>query len=339
MQALVVREPGSVILEDRPVPVPTGDDVVIRPLLVGICGTDLDIIDGVIDPAYVRYPLVIGHEWSGEVVSTGPDSALVAGDRVVVEGVIACGHCAACSEGNTNRCETYDEFGFVRDGAMAQRLVAPDRLVHRLAAEVSLESGALVEPAAVVLRALLLAEPTPGQRTLVIGDGTVALIAARLLRLWSPSSVAVLGRRAAQAELVARAGADRFETEADAFEHPFDLIVEAAGAADAVQTAVRVAARGATIMLLGYPGHDVGVPLPIDDIVNGDLSLRGSFSYTSAAWRRVVELLNSGRLDLDFLVTHRYALGDFAAAIDTLRHAEGERGKVIVEIPSDGPTP
>lgn len=339
MQALVVREPGSVILEERPLPVGTDDEVVIRPLLVGICGTDLDIIDGIIDPAYVRYPLVIGHEWSGEVVSAGPGSALMPGDRVVVEGVIACGHCAACSEGNTNRCETYDEFGFVRDGAMAQRLVAPDRLVHHLADDVSLESGALVEPAAVVLRALLLAEPTPGLRTLVIGDGTVALIAARLLRLWSPASVSVLGRRAAQADLVARAGADRFETDADAFDHQFDLIVEAAGAADAVQTAVRLAARGATIMLLGYPGHDVGVPLPIDDIVNGDLSLRGSFSYTSAAWRRVVELLNSSRLDLDFLVTHRFALEDFAEAIDTLRHAEGARGKVIVEIPSDLTTP
>lgn len=339
MKALVIREPGSVVLEERPSPVAGDGDVVLRPRVVGICGADLDIVDGTIDPAYVRYPLVPGHEWGGEVVSAGAGTGLVPGDRVVVEGIVACGHCLACGSGNTNRCETYDEFGFVRDGAMAQRLIAPARLVHRLEDSVSLESGALVEPAAVVMRALQLAEPAPGARTLVIGDGTVALLAARLLRLWSPASVTVLGHRAAQGELAARAGVDNFETDATVLAHPFDLIVEAAGSASAVQTAVEVAARGAGILLLGYPGHDVRVPLSIDDIVNGDLSLHGSFSYTSAAWRRVVELLNSGQLDLDFLVTHRFALDDFAGAFETLRRAQGARGKVIIEIPSDASTP
>ena len=335
MKALVIEKPGSVILKRRPRLLAGQGDVVIRPLLVGICGTDLDILDGTIDPGYVRFPLVPGHEFSGEVVSAGPASRLSPGDRVVAEGVIPCGHCAECAQGNTNRCNTYDELGFIRDGAMAQRLVVPERLVHRLADAVSLESGALVETAAVVLRALLLSKPTPGRRILVIGDGTVALLAARLLRLWSPSSVTVLGRRAAQAGLATLAGADRFETDAHALEPAFDLIVEAAGAAEAVQATVRLAARGATIVLLGYPGNDVAVPFRVDDIVNKDLTILGSFSYTSAAWRQVVELLNSGRLDLGFLVTHRYPLERFADAFEAVRHSDGARGKVIIEIPSD----
>ncbi len=339
VKALVVREPGSVILEQRATPGAADGEVVIRPRLVGICGTDLDIVAGTIDPAYVRYPLVPGHEWSGEVVSAGAASSLSPGDRVVVEGIVPCGSCPACAAGDTNRCETYDEYGFVRDGAMTQRLVAPERLVHRLSEAVSLESGALVEPAAVVFRALLLATPRAGMRALVIGDGTVALLAARMLRLWSPASVAMLGRRPAQAQLARRAGADRFATDSASFDQPFDLVVEAAGAAEAVQSAVRLAARGARIVLLGYPGNKIGVPLPIDDIVNGDLSIFGSFSYTSSAWRRVVELLGSGELDLGFLVTHRFTLDEFAAAFDALRHTEGPRGKVVVEIPSDTATP
>jgi 2-desacetyl-2-hydroxyethyl bacteriochlorophyllide A dehydrogenase len=339
VKALVIREPGSVILEDRPEPPARDGEVVVRPRLVGICGTDLDILEGTVDADYVRYPLVPGHEWSGEIVSVGAGSALRPGDRVVVEGIVPCGTCPACVAGDTNRCETYDEFGFVRDGAMTQRLVAPERLVHRLADWVSLESAALVEPAAVVLRALLLAPAAEGMRALVIGDGTVGLLAARLLRLWSPASVAVLGRRPAQAELARLAGADRFETDAAFFDHPFDLVVEAAGAAEAVRAAVALAARGGRVVLLGYPGSAVEVPLPIDDIVNGDLSIVGSFSYTSAAWRRVVELLGSGELDLGFLVTHRFALDDFAAAFDALRNADGPRGKVIVEVPSDAVAP
>jgi threonine dehydrogenase-like Zn-dependent dehydrogenase len=142
----------------------------------------------------------------------------------------------------------------------------------------------------------------------------------------------MLGRRPAQSGLAAAAGADRFETDDTALSNEFDIVVEAAGALAAVQSAVAKAARGAKIVLLGFPGHGVGVPIVVDDIVNGDLTIIGSFSYTSTAWRRVVELLNTGRLDLDFLITHRYRLDQWSEAIDALRTATGVRGKVLVEI-------
>ena len=148
MRALTVRSPGEVVLEERADPVARAGEVLVAPVAVGVCGTDLDIIDGRIDPAYVRYPIVLGHEWAGTVV--GGDPAIAVGTRVVVEGVVPCRACGPCGAGDTNRCERYDEFGFNRDGAAADLLVAPVRLVHELAAGVSWESGALVEPTAVV---------------------------------------------------------------------------------------------------------------------------------------------------------------------------------------------
>ena len=113
----------------------------------------------------------------------------------MVEGVIGCGHCVRCAARETNLCETYDEIGFTRDGAAASQIAVPEALVHPLADAVSAQDAVLTEPAAVVYRALAKAGVYPGCRALVIGDGTIALLAVLLMRLWSPAEITVLGRR------------------------------------------------------------------------------------------------------------------------------------------------
>ena len=326
MRALVVEAPGRVGLAERPDPVAGDGEVLVAPVAVGMCGTDLDIIDGRIDPSFVRYPIVLGHEWAGRVVG----GAMPAGTRVVVEGVVPCGRCGACAAGETNLCANYDEFGFTRDGAAADLLVAPARLVHPLAAGVSWESGALVEPAAVVHRALERGRPAPGERVLVVGDGSVALLAAMLVRLWSPATVTMLGAREAQRPLAGIAGIEAFTCDADEAGGEFDLVVEAAGAAAATAAALRAPRRGGRVVLLGFPGQGETVPLDVDGLVNGDVTVSGSFSYTASAWARVVALLNAGRLDLTGLVTHRFPLERHEEAIAALRAPDGTRGKVLV---------
>ena len=332
-QALVVSSPGAMALQQQARPVPGPGEVLIRPAAVGLCGTDLDILAGRIDPAYVRYPLVLGHEWSGTVLASGSGS-LPPGTRVVAEGIVPCGHCAHCRAGQTNLCATYDEMGFTRDGAAAGYAVVGETLVHPLAPSVSMADGALVEPASVVYRGLASITVKPGCRALVVGDGTVALLAAALLGLWSPAEIVMLGRRPAQAALAATAGAARFETEPDAAGGGYDLVVEAAGTTGAVLTALAAARRGGTVLLLGLPPHGATAAVPVDDLVNNDLTIRASFGYTSDAWRDVVRLLNAGRLELGFLVTHRFPLGEWATALDTLRDPDPEspRGKVLLTL-------
>ncbi len=239
--ALTVVRPGNVVLDARPAPVAAPGETLIRPDLVGLCGTDLEIIGGQVDPAFIRYPIVLGHEWTG--IATG-DSPL-AGSRVVVEGIVACGHCARCVRGETNLCETYDELGFTRDGAATALVAVPSVLVHPIAAEVAAEDAVLTEPTSVVYRGLSRAGVGPGRRVLVIGDGTIALLAVYLLKLWSPAEVVLLGRREAQADLAATAGAARFETAADAAGGNYDLVIEAAGA-----TAYTAAAWSDVVRLL-----------------------------------------------------------------------------------------
>jgi L-iditol 2-dehydrogenase len=331
--ALVVAAPGQLGLERRDRPVPGPGEVLIQPAVAGLCGTDLDIVAGRIDPAYVRYPLILGHEWSGTVLA-GCAGPLAPGTRVVAEGIVPCGRCEKCRAGETNLCETYDEMGFTRDGAAAGYAVVSASLVHPLADGVSLGDGALVEPASVVYRGLASVAPAPGARALVVGDGTVALLAVRLLQLWSPAEVVLLGRRPAQAGLAAAAGAARFETDPAAAGSGYDLVVEAAGATGAVLTALAGARRGGTVLLLGLPPHGATAAVPVDDLVNNDLTIRASFGYTSAAWRQVVTLLNAGLLSLAFLITHRFPLSEWKAALDALRDPDppGPRGKVLLDL-------
>lgn len=327
MRALVVESPGHVGLIDIPEPQAQPGEVLVEPLACGMCGTDLEIIDGSIDPAYVRYPLVLGHEWVGRVVSDVPSD-----DLVVVEGIIPCGHCDECLIGATNRCRTYDEIGFTRPGAMAQRISVPEDLVHHLRPPVSMLDAALVEPMSVVWRALSRTTIRNNARCLVVGDGTVALLAVYLLRRFKVASITMLGLRERQRDLALRAGADHYLLQPSSDD--YDVIIEAAGHVDAVKTALSSVARGGSITLLGLPPHGAEVAIVPDDFVNNDIILQGSFGYTRKAWSDVVALLNEGEAAPSFLVTHTFGLGEYEQALDALRHppADEARGKVMVMV-------
>ncbi len=112
----------------------------------------------------------------------------------------------------------------------------------------------------------------------------------------------------------------------------FDLVIEAAGAPAAVLEALRRVRRGGRVLLLGYAGAEARVPFPLDDVVNGDLTLCSSFGYTSSAWEGVVGLLNAGRITPAAVVTHRVALDDHARAFAALAQPVGERGKIILDV-------
>ena len=330
-RALVIEAPGSILLEERTELEPGPGEVLIRSAWCGLCGTDLELLRGEVDPAFVRYPLTLGHEWSGVVEAVGEGVAgLEPGTRCVAEGIVPCGHCASCRAGATNVCDTYDELGFTREGGAGDQVVVPARVVHVLADDVPLLDAALVEPSAVVLTGLEKVRVRPGLRVLVVGDGTIALLAVLLASLWSPAELVVAGRRAEQEELALELGATAFTVGVP--ERGFDLAIEAAGATEAALAAIRSLRRGGTALLLGLAPTGSTLPLPADAIVNDDLSLVASFGYTTAAWSRVVALLNGGRYRPGRIVTHRFGLGEFEQAFAELARPGGRRGKVMLEV-------
>jgi threonine dehydrogenase-like Zn-dependent dehydrogenase len=330
-RALVVEQPGSLALLEREELRPGPGEVLIRPAYCGLCGTDLELRDGAVDTAFVRYPVTLGHEWSGRVEALGEGvDGLEPGQACVAEGIIPCGVCASCRAGATNVCEVYDEVGFTREGGAGDQIVVPARVVHRLADDVSLLDAAVVEPSAVVLTGLEKIQAAHGLRIVVVGDGTIALLTVLLLQLRSPAELLVVGRRPEQEQLALELGATGFSLEAPPT--GFDLAVEAAGSTDAVAVALGAVQRGGTVLQLGLPPAGSTLALPGDLLVNNDLTLAGSFGYTSAAWARVVALLNDGTFRPGRLVTHTFGLEEFGDAFAELAEPTGRRGKIVLDV-------
>jgi 2-desacetyl-2-hydroxyethyl bacteriochlorophyllide A dehydrogenase len=335
-RALVTLGDGCAMLEERAALRGGEDELLVTPQVVGLCGTDLELVDGLVDSGYVRYPLVLGHEWVGRVRETR-SPRFVEGDVVVVEGIVPCWTCAQCVVGNTHLCLNYQELGFTKDGAAADEVVAPARLAHRLGPSVQLDDAALVEPAAVVYHGLSRMPLRPGLSCLVIGDGTIGLLSLLLLKLWSPARLVMWGRRAEQRLLAERSGADEF------FDGPvdesFDLVVEAAGTPDAVLAALAGAKRGGSVLLLGLAPEGVTTPVATADVLNNDLLVRASFGYSAGSWAEVVRLVNAGRFHPGGIITHRFELEDHEQALTVLRHPRsGEaRGKVLLNLSHKAP--
>jgi len=331
MRSLITSGNHSAELIETPDPVAGAGELLVAPIAAGICGTDLEIISGDGDPAFVKYPASLGHEWAGRVIGHGPGVTSPAiGSRIVVTGIIPCQECFECKNGDTNRCLIYDEIGFTRPGAAADLITVPAWLAHVINDNVSDESAVLAEPTAVVAQAFMKANPKPGSKILIIGDGTIALIAATMAKTYSPKLIHMLGLKDGQNEIAKSAGVDQFLTKPT--DDKYDLIIEAAGAPSRISAAIGQLVRGGTLLLLGYPGHQKTADIVVDDVINGDLNIIGSFGSSLAAWEKSVEMLNSGELDLGYLVTHKFKLSDFAEAIEALKSAPAPRGKIALII-------
>jgi 2-desacetyl-2-hydroxyethyl bacteriochlorophyllide A dehydrogenase len=334
---VIIERPGEVALRELDAPSAGPGEVVVRSRAAGVCRTDLEVLHGELDRRWVRYPCVPGHEWSGEIAEVGDGvEGLAPGDRVVCEGIVPCGHCRRCLAGDTNLCENYDQLGFTRPGGYAELVRVPARIVHRLPEHVSFEAGVLVEPASVVLRALERGRLAKGNAVGVVGVGTIGSLAIVLARLFEPAKVVAYGIRSEELELARRLGADEA---VDVSSEPplgqLDVVFETAGSVAAVELATRLVADGGRVVMLGIPPEgQMLASVPANRFSLRDLELIGSFSYTSAAWARVVSLLTDERVDLTPIVTHRFPLDEFQQAFDLLENRNGVVAKIVLELES-----
>jgi len=334
MRAVVIERPGLARLSELTTPEPGAGEVLVRVAAAGICGSDLELLHGSRPARYVRYPVVPGHEWAGTVVRLGPGvEGVAAGDPVVAEGFRSCGACDRCREGRTNLClADYAETGFTHQGAFAEFVCIPTRLVHPLPAGADLEAAALLEPAACVAGGLLEAQLRPGLRVAVVGAGTLGLLAVSILRLASPRRLALIGGRETRLALGRRLGCDETHDinagdSLDSLEECFDLVFEAANRPEAAMTALTLARRGGVVILEGISGA-ARPAIAADLITLKQLQVQGSFGASSSAWRWAVELFAAGSLPLAQLVSHRFPLERFEAAFETLQDRESSAVKI-----------
>ncbi|WP_150306544.1 zinc-dependent alcohol dehydrogenase [Planctomonas psychrotolerans] len=330
MRALTIERPGEYRLANRPRPAVASDEVLMAPLAVGLCGTDLELLDGTM--AYIRsgratLPMVPGHEWVARVVDIGSDVVgFASGDLVVGECSIGCGHCDLCLAGDYNQCGDRRETGVMNlDGAFAGYLVLPASSVHPVPDAVDVEDAVFTEPTAIALRAVLRSSCGEGERVMVTGGGAIGwLIAAILIELYG-ADVAVAepeaSRMARLTELGARA-ARPGET--------FPIVFEASGSAYGVADSFGNLANGGRLVVVGLNGLGA-LPIDLDRVVINDQTIVGSLG-SPGVWPQALELLSSGRVHPALLVSDRFPLSEFDDAIDRMRaHSSGK----ILILPDD----
>ncbi|QKV68630.1 alcohol dehydrogenase catalytic domain-containing protein [Streptomyces harbinensis] len=332
-RGVLVEEPGRHRLVTGPVPEPGPGEVRVAVHAAGICASDREVYDGTRAPGYVRYPIVPGHEWSGtiEAVGEGVDPGL-AGRKTVAEGFRACGVCERCRTGQTSLCTAgYEETGFTQPGAFADHVVVPARLLHPLPDDADLTAAALLEPAAVVAAAVLVAAPRPGERVAVLGAGTLGLLAVQLLAASSPAELLAVDPRPRPLARATGFGATRTAgPDAAAQLHGrYDLVVETAGAPSTARDATLLVRRGGRVVLTGMPeAGAVGID-PVHLSV-AQLTVSSVFGATPAAWSEAVRALTTGLLRPAELVTHRFALESFGEAVALVGSGDPEVGKVLL---------
>ncbi len=313
---------GSKTFEVRECPVPQAGpgEVVIKNMACGVCGTDVHIYHGEPGSADVTPPVVLGHEYAGEIVEVGQGvTALSVGDHVTVDPNIYCGACEYCRNGKKQLCESMEAIGVTRDGGFAQYSVVPAAQAFRLAPELPYEWGAMAEPVACCLHGIDLAGIRPGDTVCVIGGGAIGLIMLQLAKL-SGAARLILSepnekRRQAALQLGADAAIDPTDPlERKSMEGAAHVVIECVGNTPAVQSAFDFAKKGATVVLFSVPKVDATFPLPLFDVYKKELTIKGSF-VNPDTHERAVQLLNAGKLSFDPIVTHRFPLDKMAEDI------------------------
>ena len=333
MRAAVLHGPRDIRMETRALLTPGPAEAVVQVFASGLCGTDYRIWNG--DRA-VQYPLIMGHEFIGEVVAVGSDvQVLQPGQKVAVEPNYSCGVCALCREGNRNLCLSRTTIGIDVNGGFAEQACLPARCCWPAPAEISDDQLMLAEPLAVVVRAVARGEARRGESVAVLGVGALGLLAIQVLKAKGLRVLAV-GRTEHRQGLARALGAEEFTTSGagDATEaarvfsgrEGVDLVIETAGTGVAVEQALELTHPGGRVVLTGLP-HEVST-VNFFGVVRRELRIIGSMIYQQE-FPEAIRLLSSGTVTVDRLVTHRFPLARIGEAFAAHRSPEAIKVTVV----------
>lgn len=333
MRAVQLFAPGDVRCVEVDIPqVTRPDDVLIRVISCGVCGSD---IPRVMSKGAYRYPITIGHEFAGEVVRTG-DAATNCrpGDRVTVMPLVNCGVCPYCRIGEATLCDDYDYYGSRIDGAMAEYItVRADNILH-LPDGVAMEHAAMTDPVSVALHAIRKADIQAGQTVAVFGLGAIGYIAVQWLRLLGCQGIVAVDVLDEKLGLAKALGATR--TVNAALENPVaailaatdgrgaDACIEISGNRGAQVQAIDAVRKMGRVVYCGISYDELVIPnKTLNRILRGELQLRGSWNSSIAPlpineWKSSLMFIADGRIRLDPLISHHFRLEDCQAAFNMM---------------------
>ena len=343
MKAIRYHGAKDIRYEEIEMPKVGPDDVLIRVRAAGLCGTDLEVYDGVMfyfTSGMTYVPITPGHEWAGEVVELGPNvKEFAVGDRVTGECSVGCLKCPYCVRGWYNQCPNRTETGLLnREGGFAEYISFPRYFLHECN-RMEFEEAAFIEPTGVALYATKLAGTCPEDYVAVMGPGPIGLFAVQTAKAYGARKVILVGTRDGRLAVGKRVGADvtvnvrtgnLVEKVKEATDgHMVDVVLEAAGKPAVWDDIASILAPRARVVVTGlFAGQKCAVDF--DPLVVNNITILGALGGPSC-WDEAIDLHQRGKVTAKPLITHRLPLKDFVNGIEIMRNRTDNAIKVVLE--------
>lgn len=342
MNALVLKEYGRLVVEEVPKPAVAAGEVLVRVRACGICGSDVHGMDG--STGRRVPPIIMGHEAAGEIAEIGASVAnWKPDDRVTFDSTISCGSCWHCKRGEANLCERRNVLGvscqeYRRQGAFAEYVSVPERILYRLPDSISFEQGALVEPVSVAVHAVKRTPLASSASAAVIGAGMIGLLTIQALRVAGCHPIIAIDLDEARLQLAGRLGATDVlrSGRPDLLEkilaltdgRGVDAAFEAVGLGETVDLAVNCVRKGGSVTLIGNLAPRVEVPLQM--IVTRELNLIGSCA-SAGEYPACLDLIASGKINVTEFISGTGQLEEGARWFERLRAGEKGLMKILLK--------
>lgn len=318
MKASFLLKQGELAVKEIDVPTLDADEVLIKVAAVGVCGSDVHYYQhGKIGPYVVEKPMILGHELSGVITAVGSavDQGRV-GKRVAVEPQRPCRNCEQCKAGRYNLCPNIEFYATPPiDGAFAEFVKIQSEFAFDIPDNVSFEAAALIEPLSVCVWAAQKAEIKAGSRVLIAGAGPIGVIMAQVASAFGASEVIITDIAEDRRNFALNYGATKaLDPRVDQIEGlGVNAFVDASGVAQAVYQGIKAVGPAGRVLLVGLGQEDMN--LPVSHIQNNEIWVTGVFRYANT-WPTGIELVASGKVNLDVLVTHTFGLNEVEEALN-----------------------
>lgn len=320
MKAARIERPGQATVVTVAEPSVGADDVLIKVRAAGICGTDLHIFKGEYE---AEYPIIPGHEFSGEVVGVGANvTHFKVGDRVTADPNIPCNRCSSCQRNEPNQCKNLRAIGVTRDGGFAEYVVAPEANVFSIG-EMSYGTAALIEPLACVVWGIKQVDVQAGDTALVFGAGPMGLLVAQSLKQAGAVRVVVTDVVPWRLQMAEQLGATHTVI-ADSQQAAklksiepdgFDIVADATGIPAVLEGTFQYAKPRGKIWVFGVTPQGTYVKFPSYEVFRRDLKIIGSFAV-NRTFPQSIALIQSGAIKVEPLISHQLPLDDFAKGLE-----------------------
>jgi L-iditol 2-dehydrogenase len=336
MKALVYEGAWQMPMRDVPVPEPGSSEVKIKIETVGVCGSDVHGFKGTTGRR--KPPIIMGHEFSGTITNLGSDAKnFKVGDRVVVTPLLTCGYCDNCLAGFPNQCQNRSGLGVNLNGAYAEYINVPQKMVFPLPDEMTWEQGALVEPLAVGMHAVNLTPMHLMDTVVIIGAGTIGLVTILAAKMKGAGKIIVTDVSEHRLEFAKRLGADVVinPSKQDAVEavkaqtngKGSPAVIEAVGITATTKQSLMMARNGGNVVWIG--NSDPEITINMQQIVTRELTVRGAYGFNDE-FGLSIQAIRSQRIDPTVLIEKRATLADGTQIIDDLARGNADWIKVML---------